>query len=498
MPEEYLNAKKMEKLERIKSRGINPYPSTFHPSHTSAQAVALLVEIETQENHLKEVLKLAGRIMTRRDMGKISFMDIRDGSGKMQIFFRQNDLDEASIELLKDLDLGDFIGVEGSLMRTRTGEPSLAATKVSMLSKSLLPLPEKWHGLQDVEKRYRQRYLDLISNADARQTFLTRSRVISVIRAFMNAKGFLEVETPVLQPEAGGALARPFITHHQALNCDFYMRIALELHLKRLIVGGFDRVYEIGRIFRNEGVSTRHNPEFTMMESYQAYANYKDVMDFLEEMVSSVVKEISGGYTLPFGDITLDFTPPWPRLTMRDAVKQYAGIDFFDFPTKEALAAEMTRRKLKVDPAKDWGKLVDELVGEFVEPHLVQPTFLTDHPVAMSPLAKQKPEDPRLTERFEAICANMEIANAFSELNDPVEQRARFKEQLEKRSQLRTDESESVDEDFLAALAYGMPPTGGLGVGIDRLVMLFTNHDSIREVILFPALKDREDTKTQE
>ncbi|PKH47659.1 lysine--tRNA ligase [Dehalococcoides mccartyi] len=383
-------------------------------------------------------------------------------------------------------------------MRTRTGEPSLAATKVSMLSKSLLPLPEKWHGLQDVEKRYRQRYLDLISNADARQTFLTRSRVISVIRAFMNAKGFLEVETPVLQPEAGGALARPFITHHQALNCDFYMRIALELHLKRLIVGGFDRVYEIGRIFRNEGISTRHNPEFTMMESYQAYANYKDVMDFLEEMVSSVVKEISGGYTLPFGDITLDFTPPWPRLTMRDAVKQYAGIDFFDFPTKETLAAEMTRRKLKVDPAKDWGKLVDELVGEFVEPHLVQPTFLTDHPVAMSPLAKQKPEDPRLTERFEAICANMEIANAFSELNDPVEQRARFKEQLEKRSQLRTDESESVDEDFLAALAYGMPPTGGLGVGIDRLVMLFTNHDSIREVILFPALKDREDTKTQE
>ncbi|PKH44656.1 lysine--tRNA ligase, partial [Dehalococcoides mccartyi] len=291
---------------------------------------------------------------------------------------------------------------------------------------------------------------------------------------------------------------RPFITHHQALNCDFYMRIALELHLKRLIVGGFDRVYEIGRIFRNEGISTRHNPEFTMMESYQAYANYKDVMDFLEEMVSSVVKEISGGYTLPFGDITLDFTPPWPRLTMRDAVKQYAGIDFFDFPTKETLAAEMTRRKLKVDPAKDWGKLVDELVGEFVEPHLVQPTFLTDHPVAMSPLAKQKPEDPRLTERFEAICANMEIANAFSELNDPVEQRARFKEQLEKRSQLRTDESESVDEDFLAALAYGMPPTGGLGVGIDRLVMLFTNHDSIREVILFPALKDREDTKTQE
>jgi len=498
MPEEYLNAQKMEKLERIKSRGINPYPATFHPSHTSAQAVALLAELEKQENPPKEILRIAGRIMTRRDMGKISFMDIRDGSGKIQVFCRQNDLDEASIELLKDLDLGDFIGVEGSLMRTRTGEPSLAATKISLLSKSLLPLPEKWHGLQDVEKRYRQRYLDLISNADARQTFLTRSRVISAIRSFMSSKGFLEVETPVLQPEAGGALARPFITHHQALDCDFYMRIALELHLKRLIVGGFDRVYEIGRIFRNEGVSTRHNPEFTMMESYQAYADYKDVMDFLEEMVSSVVKEISGGYTVPFGDTTLDFTPPWPRLSMRDAVKQYAGIDFFDFPTKEALAAEMTRRKLKVDPAKDWGKLVDELVGEFVEPRLIQPTFLTDHPVAMSPLAKQKPEDPRLTERFEAICANMEIANAFSELNDPVEQRARFREQLEKRNQLRTEESESIDEDFLAALAYGMPPTGGLGVGIDRLVMLLTNHDSIREVILFPALKDREDKGEQE
>jgi len=358
----------------------------------------------------------------------------------------------------------------------------------------LLPLPEKWHGLSDVDTRYRQRYLDLISNPETQVTFKIRSQVINAIRQYLNERDFIEVETPVLQPSPGGALARPFVTHHHALDQDFYLRIAPELHLKRLIVGGMDRVYELGRIFRNEGVSTTHNPEFTMLESYQAYADYNDVMDMLEEMVAWVSKKVMGTTKAKFGDYTINFKPPWPRLTLREAVEKYSGIDFVTYPTADGLRdrmrAKMKARGLEVDPQKNWAKLVDELISTFVQPSLIQPTFLKDYPVSMSPLAKTRPGEDRVVERFEAFAGGMEIANAFSELNDPEEQRQRFVQQQKERHE-KDEESWTIDDDYLLALEYGMPPTGGLGVGIDRLVMLLTNQSSIREVILFPQLREK-------
>jgi len=429
--------------------------------------------------------------MAIRKMGKSSFLDLQDGSGKIQIIFTKTVLeDEASAELYKDLDIGDFIGVKGELMRTRTGEPTVHVEEIVLLSKSLLPLPEKYHGLQDVDARHRQRYLDLLSNQEVKDTFRMRSRIIAAIRNYLNNNGFLEVETPVLQPSAGGALARPFITHHHSLDCDFFLRIALELHLKRLIVGGFDKVYELGRIFRNEGLSIKHNPEFTMLESYQAYADYKDVMDMLENMVSSVIKEISGDFKFNYGDNVVDFTPPWQRLDLRETILKYSGIDFLQFPDVASLRDEMQRRNMEVDPAKDRGRLIDELLSSFVEPHLIQPTILYDYPLDMSPLAKKKPGYDNIVERFEAYVCGMELANAFSEINDPIDQRQRFVNQ--QRSRGKDEEQEVIDEDFLTAMAYGMPPTGGLGVGIDRLVMLLTNQQSIREVILFPQLREKE------
>jgi lysyl-tRNA synthetase class 2 len=428
--------------------------------------------------------------MARRLMGKSAFVDIRDGSGKIQLLFQDiNKFDEDQIQLFNDLDIGDIIGTSGKLIRTKSGEPTVWVGDFTMLAKSLKPLPEKWHGLSDVDMRYRQRYLDLIANTEVRQTFRVRSQVIAAIRQFLNQRGFLEVETPIMQPSAGGALARPFITHHHSLDQDFYLRIALELHLKRLIIGGFDRVYELGRIFRNEGISTRHNPEFTMLESYQAYADYNDVMNMLEEMVSATTKQLTGGYKVKFGDNTIDFKPPWQRLKLRQAIKKYSGIDFNKFPDADSLRTEMLRLKMEADPQKNRGRLIDELISTFVEPNLINPTFLFDYPVEMSPLAKTKPGDERLVERFEAFAGGMEIANAFTELNDPVEQRQRFKRQLEGRN--KEGEAETIDEDFLLALEYGMPPTGGLGVGIDRLVMLLTGQQSIREVILFPQLREK-------
>ncbi|MDD4873475.1 MAG: lysine--tRNA ligase [Dehalococcoidales bacterium] len=482
---------RLDKLERIRSLGLDPYPRRYKRTHTTEQAIVLLKQIEdTSKTEIIEI-SVAGRIMAIRKMGKSSFMDIQDGSGKIQLIFSNTILSEEIVsELFRDLDIGDFIGVKGGLMRTRTGEPTIHVAEFTLLSKSLLPLPEKYHGLQDVDARHRQRYLDLISNQEVKETFRIRSRIIAGIRNYLNSHGFLEVETPVLQPSAGGALARPFVTHHHSLDCNFYLRIALELHLKRLIIGGFDKVYELGRIFRNEGLSIRHNPEFTMLESYQAYADYHDVMDMLEDMVSSVIREISGEYKFKFGDNTIDFTPPWQRLDLRQTIIEYSGIDFMQFPDVISLRNEMQKLNIEVAPVRDRGRLIDELLSTFVEPHLIQPTILYDYPLDMSPLAKKKPGYDNIVERFEAYVCGMELANAFSELNDPIDQRQRFVNQ--QRSRGRYEEQEVIDEDFLTAMAYGMPPTGGLGVGIDRLVMLLTNQQSIREVILFPQLREKE------
>jgi len=478
-----------QKLERLRGRGINPYPYGYHRSHTTQQALELLKQQETSQAEAA-VVSIAGRIMANRPMGKISFLDLRDGSGKIQLCFYKDRLSEERLDLFKELDIGDIIGVSGKLFRTKSGEPTVEVENFTLLAKSLQPLPEKWHGLSDVEKRYRQRYLDLIANAEAREIFLVRSQVITAIRDFLNQRGFLEVETPVLQPSAGGALARPFTTHHHALDQDFYLRIAPELHLKRLIIGGFDRVYELGRIFRNEGISTKHNPEFTMLESYEAYADYNDIMRMVEEMVSEVSQRVLGSDKVKFGDEIIDLKPPWQRLELRQAITKYSGIDFEDYPDADSLRAAMSGLKMEVDPQKDRGKLIDELISSFVEPKLTQPTFLVDYPVEMSPLAKTKPDNERLVERFEAFAGGMEIANAFTELNDPIEQRERFLRQ-QKGRKMEAEVEEVIDQDFLLALEYGMPPAGGLGVGIDRLVMVLTGQQSIREVILFPQLKEK-------
>jgi len=480
---------RQQKLERLRARGINPYPHRYHRSHTTQQAVALLKQKEDGLTK-DEKVSVAGRLTARRLMGKSAFIDIRDGSGKIQLLFQNIDrFKKEVLELFNDLDIGDIIGVNGNLLRTKTGEPTLLVEDFTLLAKSLQPLPEKWHGLSDIDKRYRQRYLDLIANTEVKEVFKVRSQIISAIRQFLNQRGFLEVETPVLQPSAGGALARPFTTHHHALDQDFYLRIATELHLKRLIIGGLDKVYELGRIFRNEGISTKHNPEFTMLESYEAYADYNDVMNMVEDMVSTVSQQVLGTNKVKFGNDTINLKPPWQRISLRQVIEKYSGIDFEKYPDADSLRAKMLELKMEFDPQKDRGKLIDELISTFVEPNIIQPTFLIDYPVEMSPLAKAKPDNDRLAERFEAFAGGMEIANAFTELNDPIEQRQRFKKQLEGRQ--KEAEAETIDEDYLLALEYGMPPTGGLGVGIDRLVMLLTNQQSIREVILFPQLREK-------
>ena len=492
-----INEQRKQKLERLRARGINPYPNSFAQTHTTAEAIARLEEQETTDRAKSrifgqeaETISLAGRIMAIRKMGKSSFLDIRDGSGKIQLLLRNGNFNADEQELFKDLDIGDIIGVEGTLLRTRTGEPTVSVGSFTLLSKSLLPLPEKWHGLSDTDTRYRQRYVDLIANSEVKEIFKTRSLVIAAIRQFLNRRGFLEVETPVLQPSAGGALAAPFITHHKALDQDFYLRIALELHLKRLIVGGFDKVYEIGRVFRNEGISTTHSPEYTLLESYQAYADYTDVMEMVEAMVYQVAQDVLATAEVKYGEDIINLKPPWRRVTLRDAVKEFSGIDFVRYPTASGLKERMGALNMEVDPDKNWAKLVDELYKTTVRSRLVQPTFLLDYPVSMSPLAKNKPGEERVVERFQAVAGGLEIANAYSELNDPIEQRARFEEQMKDR---HGDDAEqwTIDEDYLTALEYGMPPTGGLGVGIDRLIMLLTNQPSIREVILFPQLREK-------
>jgi len=483
---ERITEQRLDSLSKIRARGIDPYPHTYRTSHTVREAIALF----EQQGENSQDISLAGRIMSKRSIGKMSFLDIRDSSGKIQFSLRYDLLGRESYELLQDIDIGDIIGAKGKLFRTKSGELTLEVSDFTMLCKSLRPLPEKWHGLADVEKRYRQRYLDLISNEENKNIFVLRSKIITAIRSFFDKQGFMEVETPVLQPHAGGALARPFVTHHHALGEDLYLRIALELHLKRLVVGGFDKVYEIGRAFRNEGISVRHNPEFTLLECYQAYSDYNDMMRLVEEMLVQIAQEVLGNTKLACNGKTIDLGLPWQRLYLREAIKEYCGIDFEDYPDAASLRKRMTEMGMEVDPGKGRGRLIDELISTSVEPKLIQPTFLMDYPVEMSPLAKKKRGDDRLVERFEGFVAGMEIANAFTELNDPLEQRERFRQQL--KDQAADEEVEIADEDFLQALEYGMPPTGGLGIGIDRLVMLLAGQQSVREVILFPQLKTKE------
>jgi lysyl-tRNA synthetase class 2 len=485
-----INEQRKQKLERLRASGVNPYPNRFEQTHTAQEAIKQLEAQETSQAKAEPV-SVAGRIMAVRKMGKASFIDIRDGSGKIQLLFQPANYKEAEQELFKELDIGDIIGVAGTLLRTRTGEPTISVADFTLLAKSLRPLPEKWHGLSDIEIRYRQRYVDLIASSEVKDIFKTRSRIISVVRQFLDGRGFIEVETPVLQPAAGGALATPFITHHNALDRDLYLRIATELHLKRLIVGGFDKVYEIGRTFRNEGIDTEHTPEFTMLESYEAYADYTDVMNMVEQMIPFVAQQVLGVTEIKYGNDTIKLTPPWRRVTLRDAVKEFSGIDFVVYPTADGLREKMRTKKIEVDPQKSWPKLVDELLKTFVRPKLIQPTFVYDYPVSMSPLAKNRPGEERVVERFQPYIGGLEVGNAYSELNDPLLQRQRFIEQMQERHGSDA-EKWTIDEDFLTALEYGMPPTGGLGIGIDRLVMLLTNQQSIREVILFPQLREKE------
>jgi len=492
---EDLFRQRLAKAEQLRAMGIDPYPARARCTHRAAEALALLDRIESGEAEASFEPAVCGRIRLARSMGKkVSFIDIHDGSGRLQVYCKQEILGGQQFAIIRELDLGDFIQVSGRMFRTRTGEPTLEARSLVVLAKALQPPPEKWRGVTDVELKYRQRYLDLMSSDETRERFRSRSRIVSTIRRYMDARGFIEVETPVLQVEAGGAAARPFKTHFNALDEERFLRISLELHLKRLLVGGFDKIYEIGRIFRNEGVDTWHNPEFTMMESYEAYADYHDVARMVEELIATVSREVLGTLQVPHGEILLDLTPPWARMTMRNALIDLAGIDFEGYRDEGALRGWMAGHGIHAKPDLGWGKLLDEVFSELVQPRLQQPVFIIDYPIELSPLAKRKPDDPNLVERFEAFVGGYEIANAYSELNDPVDQRERFDRQVAQRAR-GDDEAEMVDEDFLQALEHGMPPAGGLGIGIDRLCMALLNEPTIREVLLFPQLrtKDRSD-----
>ena len=486
---------RLAKLQRIRARSQDPYPPRYRRTHTASQALAQFGATEeagVQDPDLApSTVSVAGRLVANRAMGKATFAHIQDGSGRLQLYFRIDRLGEEKYRSYEDFDLGDFIGATGRLFRTRTGELTVEVEDFVILAKALHPLPEKWHGLVDTEKRYRQRYLDLIANEEARRVFAIRSRIISCVRRFLDQRGFMEVETPVLQPVYGGAFARPFVTHHHSLDQRMYLRIATELYLKRLVIGGFERVYEIGKDFRNEGLSTKHNPEFTVLEAYQAYGDYNDMMSLTEEMVCSTAQEVLGATRITFQGSQIDLTPPWRRLPLAQSLQEYASLDLASYPDARTLAEVLRERGLSADPSIGWGKLVDLAISAWVEPRLIQPTFLIDYPLELSPLAKRKPEDPSLVERFEPILGGMEMGNAFTELNDPLDQRERFEEQVQARA-AGDEEAQPMDTDFLLALEHGMPPTGGLGLGIDRLVMLLTDQSSIREVILFPQLRNVE------
>ncbi len=477
-----------DKLEQLRREGIEPFGSKYVPTHSTGQVLDQFDVLAGQEVSLS----LAGRIITKREHGKAGFAHMQDLQGKLQIYVRQDSVGTDQYRLFKLLDAGDIVGVRGHVFRTQKGEETLWVKDITLLTKSLLPLPEKWHGLKDVELRYRQRYLDLIANPEVRDVFIKRVKIIENMRRYLNSKSFLEVETPILHHIAGGAAARPFTTHHNTLDMDLYLRIATELHLKRLIVGGLEKVYEIGRIFRNEGVSTRHNPEFTTLELYQAYADYQDMMEITENLIAEIARVLTGSFKIIYQGKEIDLTPPWPRLTMVDAVKKYTDEDF-GLAGDDAAARELANNLgVKVEQKASWGEALYAVFEEKVEEYLYQPVFIKDFPIEISPLAKRQEDNPSLTYRFEAYIACMEMANAFSELNDPLDQRDRFLEQLKQRK-AGDEEAHMMDEEYLQAMEYGLPPTGGLGIGIDRLVMVLTDSPSIRDVILFPAMRVRDD-----
>jgi lysyl-tRNA synthetase class 2 len=474
-----------QKLERLREAGIDPFPHQFEEREEIGEVRAahegLAAGMETDSRH-----RVAGRIVARRGHGKAAFLDLRDGTGQIQLHATADKLGAEAFELLVELDLGDFVGVEGTALATRRGgELSLAIDHWRLLAKSLRPPPDKFHGLEDVETRYRRRELDLLANEESRRAFLTRARAIAETRRWLDEHGFVEVETPVLQPLYGGALARPFVTHHNALGRDFYLRIATELYLKRLVVGGIDKVYELGKDFRNEGVSHKHNPEFTMLEWYEAYADYEKTAHDLELLVAEVAERVLGTTKVERDGVEIELAPPWRRLTLREAIRERSGIDIAEHPTREALAAAMDAEP---DPAEGWGKLVDGLLSKAVEPELIQPTFVVDYPVELSPFAKAHRSEPGLVERWEAFIGGIEIANSFSELNDPDEQRRRFEQQAAELER-GDEEAQPYDEAFVEALEHGMPPTGGVGLGIDRLAMMLTGARSLREIVLFPAMR---------
>ncbi len=477
-----------DKLAKLVEEGRNPFEITcFDKTHSSKDVLDGFVDVVEGEEHEPQIVSVAGRMVSRRIMGKASFCHILDGEGTIQLYVKRDEIGEEAYARFKTWDIGDIIGGTGEVFRTHMGEISVKLKDIQLLSKSLLPLPEKYHGLKDIETRYRQRYVDLIANPDVKRTFVIRSRMMKAIREYLDNLGYLEVETPILNTIAGGANARPFITHHNTLDIDMYMRIATELHLKRLIVGGFERVYEIGRQFRNEGMDLKHNPEFTTIELYQAYTDFRGMMELTQGLFCYVADTVLGTRKLPYGDIVIDLDN-WTKMTMIEAVNKYVGVDFSQLDEAQAVQAALDKGVELPEGKRTWGNALYELFDVFVEKELVQPTFIYDYPVEVSPLAKKKPSDNRLTERFEFFMNASEMGNAFSELNDPIDQYERFLAQVKAKAQ-GDDEAQMMDDDFITALKYGMPPTGGLGIGIDRMVMLFTNNQSIRDVLLFPTMK---------
>ncbi len=480
-----------DKLSELQKMGRDPFKiSKYNVSHHSNEVVDNYDSLEGQK------VSLAGRIMSKRIMGKASFMHLQDQNGRIQAYVKRDDIGTDEYKLFKTYDIGDIVGIEGFVFKTKTEEVSVHVEKLVLLSKSLQVLPEKYHGLKDVDLRYRQRYVDLIVNPEVKDAFLTRTKALKALRSYLDERGFLEVETPILKTIAGGANARPFITHHNTLDIPMYLRIANELYLKRLIVGGFDKVYEMGRMFRNEGMDMKHNPEYTAIELYQAYADYKDMMDITENVISHMAQVATGSMKINYQGTEIDFTPPWKRMTMEECVKEYAGVDFSEINTDEEALAIAREKGIEITPGMRRGEVINAFFEEFGEDKLIQPTFITHHPVEVSPLAKRNVEDPRRTDRFEAFANKWELANAFSELNDPIDQRGRFEDQVRKR-ELGDDEACEMDEDFINALEVGLPPTGGLGIGIDRVIMLLTDSTTIRDVLLFPTMKPLRDGSSE-
>ncbi len=480
---------RINKLETLKRMGINPYPNDFAANDTAKGITDCCGALDKEALEAKnETAGLAGRIMAFRDFGKASFLHIQDRTGRIQVYVRKDLIGEDEYKIFRNFDVGDIIGVEGKVFRTKTNELTIEAKNIRLLAKSLLPLPEKWHGLTDVETRYRQRYLDLITNSEVKDVFIKRVNIIRLIREFLNKRDFIEVETPMMQSIPGGAAARPFKTHHNALDIDLFLRIAPELYLKRLVIGGFERVYEINRNFRNEGISTQHNPEFTMLEFYQAYATFEDLMTLTEEMISSIAMEICGALQIEYQGQKIDLAPPWQRISVRDAILKYSDADETIFMDKKKAIAYAKKIGIDLPEAFSHGKIILEIFEKTAESKFIQPTFVTHYPLDVSPLSRKNEKDPAIVDRFELLVCGREIANAFSELNDPIDQKERFRQQVEEREAGDT-EAHIMDEDFVTALEYGMPPTAGEGIGIDRLVMLLTNSASIRDVILFPQLR---------